>query len=346
MVIRLAITKNTFQRYILMLGYSDNISQFNDFIKAIRRLVLEDISKSFKNNTLEDRLSFIFKDIEYPSILLLVNEKSINKISSEYLKEVLENTSLKKYLSEKEVVFTKEQKIIAYKLSIVSQINFENLEARERFLFKIDLEHNKTNKYIKAINYLNSYRNNLDINIKDEIEDNILLSYKIFILTERNLFKKGSSSLSRMKLANFNYMSISENKIKEYIARNILTDEIIYSIPTIEIKYIENTEIKIKLSEFQKIFSDLYLKKFVFLKRNKLMQSISILINGNFKTFSRLLLGEELCKNALIYNYPEYIPLINYFDNYIPIDKSKINILITVNGIENSFSLEDLNNYS
>ena len=126
MDIRLDVKRDTFEKYLLKMGFSFNIQQYDDFISSIRRILVHDIKEHMTNNTLRTALDTIFKNINFPSILLLEDSLIVNKISSEYLNDLIENNRLYLFLEEKNETFTIDQKILSYKIAKIRDIKYHN----------------------------------------------------------------------------------------------------------------------------------------------------------------------------------------------------------------------------
>jgi len=94
-MISLKIQRQLFQKKLLLLGYSYKITQYEDFIKSIQRIVLNDLKSSMDN--LEEKIKEIYGSLDMPSTYFIKKE-DILKIKKSYLVKLIEDGLLDLYL--------------------------------------------------------------------------------------------------------------------------------------------------------------------------------------------------------------------------------------------------------
>ena len=118
-MISLSVKRNTFQSKLSMLGYDYKIKQYEDFIFAIRRMILREVYQSRKDNNLKDVLNKIFGDYKKVSFMIFDEIELIDTIRKEYLIERIEKGKLNLFfIDKKDTVFTEDEQIDAYILTL------------------------------------------------------------------------------------------------------------------------------------------------------------------------------------------------------------------------------------
>ena len=258
MDIRLDVKRDTFEKYLLKMGFSFNIQQYDDFISSIRRILVHDIKEHMTNNTLRTALDTIFKNINFPSILLLEDSLIVNKISSEYLNDLIENNRLYLFLEEKNETFTIDQKILSYKIAKIRDIKYHNKNFEAIFLRRYLSDFNDSQKkYIKAINYLEKYDSDLSETEKDKIDREINNHYKESILQEKGIIPKKFIPIHRARLIDMNLEKINKRDLKEYIKHKIIDDSVINNFEYITIKYNENRITEKNINILERVHRDM-----------------------------------------------------------------------------------------
>ena len=95
-MINLTIKKALFQKKLLLLGYNYKITQYEDFIESIQRIIFNNLKESYINDNLEEKMMEVYGQsmpIEY-----LLRKEGIVSIKKEYLIEIIEYGLLDLYL--------------------------------------------------------------------------------------------------------------------------------------------------------------------------------------------------------------------------------------------------------
>jgi len=94
-MINLKIQRQLFQKKLLLLGYNYKIVQYEDFIKSIQRIVINDLKISMDN--LEEKINEIYGSLDMPSTYFIKKE-TVLKIKKSYLVKLIEDGLLDLYL--------------------------------------------------------------------------------------------------------------------------------------------------------------------------------------------------------------------------------------------------------
>jgi len=99
MNIKLNVKKETFIQYLLKLGYNYKINQYDDFIKRIGFIILNEVNIAMTENKLSIKINQIFST--KTDILILEDYLKIENINESYLTSLIENGLLDLYLEDK-----------------------------------------------------------------------------------------------------------------------------------------------------------------------------------------------------------------------------------------------------
>jgi len=150
-MIKLNITKSTFEKYLLSYGYNYKIKQYDDFILAIQRIAYNKVSEEVN----EENVLKVFG--KAPEISVLYKKENINYLNKDFFIEMIEEGLLDLFIIEKVEIFTKsiEQKA-QYIFELSKHKNI--IEVTETFN---KLKETKDIKKIKAMRCLKLNKMNL-----------------------------------------------------------------------------------------------------------------------------------------------------------------------------------------
>jgi len=231
--IRLDVSKTTFTKYIVKAGFNYKILQYEDFIEAIRRNILNTLKAAIMEDNLKEVRLRIFGDEEV-SIDIFFNFYIFTKFSLSYLKEIMEEGVLDSYFEEGEnnIVFSEEIKEKAYTLNTLlnSQTKYTNFDS---VLSHLNINHKKSSsEYIKIMKCINFNNFIVSPDKEQEILENINSYIKMQQL--RNALYNYQSvadiiQISTKDIISVNYRNSEESLqkiISKYAPQNILENEV------------------------------------------------------------------------------------------------------------------------
>jgi len=151
-MIRLDITKKTFEKNLLSYGYNYKIKQYDDFIDSIRRIILNKIENS---SNLAETIFSIFK--EEPSILITIDKTKINFIKKDFFFQLIDEGIFDLYLDNKVIKYTEKQLKSAYMLKLLTD------------------QDNQLAPIISSINYLFGKNTLFNISVKKALKDGLFI---------------------------------------------------------------------------------------------------------------------------------------------------------------------------
>jgi len=224
-MINLTIKKALFQKKLLLLGYNYKITQYEDFIESIQRIIFNNLKEAYTNDNLEEKMMEVYGQsmpIEY-----LLKKEGIVLIKKEYMVSMMEEGVLDLYLEiENAKEYSKEIQKEAYMYLLGTSMFINN---------SVLLNKSKSIRITKCI--LNNGIN-LSNEDKEEIENKIK---DIFV---RAAYLRNQHLLSR-KI--YNHININDvfihtvpNKLAKYI--DIENIEDISGKNKVEFVFPKNTE--------------------------------------------------------------------------------------------------------
>ena len=185
-MITINITKKTFEKKLVQLGYNYKIKQFENLIDSIRKRIVLEINESTNK---KETLNYIFKSHLNAPFLILEDNSLITKISKRYLTELIENSLLDLYFEEKTIIFTKKEQEDAYILKELGSLERGNNNiSKNKYIVKNYpfLSSRQTSYQIKLRKCINS-----KAIILDKIEKyELIKKYNIYMEERENFIKK------------------------------------------------------------------------------------------------------------------------------------------------------------
>ena len=129
---KLYVSKQTFQKYLLDLNYSYKIIQYESMIHTIKSIIKRELAQAVLTNSIKISIEKIFyKDI---SLEVLDNIDLITQIKPTYLKSIIDSGSLDFNLIETKNKYHKKIRIEAYKLKLIYEFPEEKRDLILSFL--------------------------------------------------------------------------------------------------------------------------------------------------------------------------------------------------------------------
>ena len=206
--IRLDVTKNTFRKYIIKAGFNYNIRQYDVFIPAIKRKIVDEIKTSINDGDIQDKIKEIFGTEEI-SLDILFNYSVLIKFRLSYLERIINEGALDIFFIEetKKKTFSEKVQSRAYTYNCILDSNISDKE-KEMVLSFLELNSNTgSNEYISMKNCLNNQGITLSEDKKSILYDNLNKNFKLVLL--RNTQK---SYIHRL----FSIIEIYRNKEMSY----------------------------------------------------------------------------------------------------------------------------------
>ena len=248
-MIKLNITKASFRKKLLLLGYDYNISNYENFIESIQQRVKRLLINSFPNDDFEDTISLIFGDNYVVDAISLKNHKNIQKISDKYLITLIEEGILDLYFSKsKNKEFSLRVMNLAYNIRETKDITFkkDSFYAKQRLL-KDSWIYEKGSSYYTALKCLKKDKIELSDIRETSLDANIIHNVYMELKYQYNI--EFDSLLGDLKSLDFSNELHKEYDFNKLYKINGISD--IQKENYIEITY--NEELKIQLDKYNKI---------------------------------------------------------------------------------------------
>ena len=174
MKILINVKEQTFQKTLIKMGYNYKIHQYDDFIKAMQRMVLKELTEAFNESKLTKIIYKIFNQ-DIP-MSILENKEKIEFISKDFLKSLIDSGKLDIFLEEKVAKFRHDVQKNAYRLQVINKINFFNKSVKNNLIIENDyfsFYHRDGTRYITTLNCINSKGIDLTNEEKEIIENEI-----------------------------------------------------------------------------------------------------------------------------------------------------------------------------
>jgi len=236
----LDVTKTTFEKYLVNLGYNYKIKQFEDFKLSIFRIIKRTIINSIENNNISEIIDTIFnKDI---SIKALENISEIKNIKDSYITGLIEEGLFDLFLEDRKINITEKEKEKIY--MAMKAMKIIEKSTNNKTIYFLKQEYISTNQIsVKKIKEI--MNDKIDISLVNEEQINNMMRTKIiFNLIQDNMHFANRESvinnhgyLERLALKlqelinlddgikHFNFTKIEEvvdiTKIKEYLNMDI-----------------------------------------------------------------------------------------------------------------------------
>lgn len=224
----LNVSKNTFEKYLVKMGYNLKIKHYDDFIKVLRDKAFRDALESIT----VDNLQRIFPNYETMSIMSLIDASNINSISQGYLKILIDEGFFSIFFKEKKIpTFSKKNQMDAYVLNLVNNLVFDVSVTNHSILsFEYwipeysDLFRKKTSsRHISAFKCLN-----LNLIELDEIEKSSLDKFMNDHLKKAILFSfSGMEEHIENYLYESHYSFYSKKRLIEKINQKLFKENIL-----------------------------------------------------------------------------------------------------------------------
>ena len=163
-IIKLNITKSTFEKYLLSYGYNYKIKQYDDFILAIQRIAFNRVKNS---DDLEQSVKEVYGTI--PLLSFIYTKENINFISKDFLISLIEEGLIDLFITEKEEVYSRKIQKIAQGFKYLFQQNNVNKikEGEEK------LKQSKVIETIKALRCLEKGKIEINNETNKEIKKSV-----------------------------------------------------------------------------------------------------------------------------------------------------------------------------
>ena len=239
----LDVTKITFEKYLVNLGYNYKINQFEDFKLSIFRIIKRTIMNSIENDTISETIDAIFnKDI---SMKALENISEIKNIKDSFITSLIEEGLFDLFLENRKIKITEREKESIYIATkaikiIENSTNYKTISfLKKEYLSKQKISVKKIKEIMNDkidISLVNEDQLNNEIKTKiifDMIQNNINFTNRESLINNHGCLE--GLVLKLKDLVNldegikyFNFRKIEElvdiTKIKEYL--NIDIDKI------------------------------------------------------------------------------------------------------------------------
>lgn len=211
MKFKLDITKKTFEKNLVLMGFNIKINQYEDMIASIKRNIVKKITQSIENKNIERTLIDIFESIDIP-LVALERYGFITFVSEDYIKQIINEGEIDFFIEEKNAkLATKETQKNAYKMTIMENLRFRGRLAQISFEYKnAELVDKNNSKYVTAKKCLNNNGIYLNEDEKKEVINEIIddITNSVGTLNFTNIrralrdiefltFKKNNESIER-----------------------------------------------------------------------------------------------------------------------------------------------------
>lgn len=217
MNIKLNVKKNTFEQYLLELGYNYRIKEYDDFIIAFGGAIQRLVYDSINNGNLKETVNKVFeKDI---GILFLSNLYNIKHIRESFLKEVIKEEVFSVFLDKEDISIEDDVLDAIYLKSRIENLDFEKYSDTKRYLKESDefrsifIKNSSIDKKIKKLNNISKLevteekQRELDQDIKD-----------VIININKEIFREDITfELNRYGFNNGTNLNIDFFRLREYI---------------------------------------------------------------------------------------------------------------------------------
>lgn len=221
MNIKLNVSKNTFKKYLITMGYSLDVRQYEDMIFSIKRQARQEIINSIENLNIRETMYNIFnKEV---SLLILEDIEEVKEVSTNFIKKIIENNNLDGYLEKKEEEFSEEEQRDAYKIKVIKniKINKKNIKTILFSKYRKELTINNEGR-AKLQRCIHQNKINISKEIKEEIHKEINTNLKkVIIKNNINKIERIEKEISIVFLKNI------KGKLSKYIEENILPNDLI-----------------------------------------------------------------------------------------------------------------------
>lgn len=235
MIININVSKLTFEKHLVKMGYNYKINYYDNFLEVLREKAFSEALLSLTKVNIK-RIFFNYQDL---SIINIVDYKNIKYLNKEFIVNLIDSNFLDIFLEEKEdQLFSLEIQKDAYGFSIINNLKFDSNLSDSRIIhfqyfiekyskFYRDTSSSRTISILKCIN-LNK------ITLSEE--------QKILVRKEINFYLKKEILFSvryfEQKLENTLYVnhlpaSLKREKLEEIMSKIFLDDildETIYGL--------------------------------------------------------------------------------------------------------------------
>jgi len=220
MILKINISKNTFEKNLVKLGYNYKIIQYEDFIKSIQNHAYKEVMKDLTEQTIKK----VFGSYENILISNIVNPENIKNINTTYLVELIEGGLLDSFLEEKKIrPFSKTVMKDAFILKTINNLRFDNNLKNSSILnfqyynysYSYLFRNKSSTRYISAIKCLN-----LNMIELTEDEENEITEY-IKSSLEKKIFNSARKEWQQLLPTLENYFYIENNSSPSNYTSNI-----------------------------------------------------------------------------------------------------------------------------
>ena len=318
MKIKLTIKRQTFENNLFEMEYNYKITQYDDFINSLQRILKRDVSRAMTNTTEFDNI--FGKDIVDIPLLIIRENFIFTWINSGYLSYLIENGELDLFFTEKkEKFFNKDIQVRSYRQHLLSKVETSNhLKKKFKKVFESFSKGQEAYKNKRITSCLAFNKIDLSEEEKREIEKDLDIKIRIVSINEdKNIL----SSLSIInKRINFLEDDWSEEELSSAIFK--------FS-PNINFKNNDDfTKFEIILNLTKKEKTDI----------SKLYIEFKILSSSDN-------LGVDIAKKEILKFINKENNSLEYLKISDTIDYNKLSFTLKLGRFENIVTFRELNEY-